>query len=50
MIWGFVTYEGVNKVDSCEGTMNSTKYLEMLEKMFLKDMVDMGIEVRDHEF
>ena len=45
MIWGYISYQGVGKIVRVEGTMNTTKYLKMMEEEALPHMDEGGLNL-----
>ncbi len=45
MIWGFLTYTGNLKIFKIEKTLNSAKYLELLQGFFMDEMDKLNIDV-----
>ncbi len=50
MIFGFITSSGNFKVYKIDGTMNSKKYVSLLEENILDDIVDCGFNLSDVVF
>ncbi|MEN2497501.1 MAG: Ubiquitin carboxyl-terminal hydrolase 22 [Marteilia pararefringens] len=44
MIWGCFNYKSVGRIHVCDGNMNSSKYLEVLENKLLPSIEDAQIE------
>ena len=50
MVWGMVTFNGNFKIYKIDGNMNSEKYIELLEKYVLKDLIELGYPLSDVVF
>ncbi|MEN2498324.1 MAG: hypothetical protein MHMPM18_005226 [Marteilia pararefringens] len=48
MIWGCFNYKSVGRIHVCDGNMNSSKYLEILESKLLPSIEDAQIETPLH--
>ena len=44
MIWGCFNFNGVGRIEVCEGTMNQSKYLETLESSLKPSINDLNPE------
>ncbi len=47
MIWGFMTGCGNFRICKVDGTMNSSKYVKMLEEFFFDEITELGIKLGD---
>ena len=50
MVWAYITSKGVGKIFKVTGNMNSSKYCQVLEDVFLNGMCEQNLNLNNYVF
>ena len=50
MVWGYITFNGVGKIERVEGNIDSRKYRNSLVNVLLDGMIENDLDPKNYTF